>query len=199
MGLLSCSALVVSLGSQHPPGAGLGCPSRAASQGSRPGRLHRQDLGRDGEEWGCLVRPSRELDTASSCCPLQGPEAAMALAHQPSRTNIKNNPQFWTVHKQQGWPVSPHAAWGSQDCPWLSCIIPWAGCGCWAGPGTGMGSRGPSLPCQEPQDPQGRGSGWWQDLLRAGCSPGSCHRGYCRDFTMALRAWGVSGTEGDEL
>lgn len=44
----------------------------------------------------------------------------------------------------------------------------------------------------------GKGSGWQQDLLHAGCSP-CCHRSYCRDLTMALRAWGVSGTEGDEL
>lgn len=64
----------------------------------------------------------------------------------------------------------------------------------------GLKGTVPAVPtCQEPQDPQGRGSGWWQDLLHARCSPGSCHRGYCRDFTMALRAWGVSGTEGDEL
>lgn len=49
-----------------------------------------------------------------------------------------------------------------------------------------------------PRDPPAKG-------LALAAGPAACrvqglrHRGYCRDLTIALRTWGVSGTEGVEL
>ena len=41
---------------------------------------------------------------------------------------------------------------------------------------------------------------WQQDPPHAGCTAVPLRsRSYCRDLTIALRAWGISGTEGDAL
>lgn len=84
----------------------------------------------------------------------------------------------------------------------MSCIIP--GQDVATGEGQAQEWAKGDCPCRAhvpgaPGPAREGGSGWRQDLLHAGCSPVRCHRSYCRDLTMALRAWGVSGTEGDEL
>lgn len=96
--------------------AGAGLPLHtAASQRFLPREAAQAEIwaGTD-EKWGCLVRPSTrswELDTASSCClvTLQGerpdPKHGCLLrclwltSGSLTGTKIKNNPQFWTVHK----------------------------------------------------------------------------------------------------
>lgn len=83
-----------------------------------------------------------------------------------------------------------HGVWVPQACPQLAELCsPWAG--------------------QDAATWQGEAQEWALSCPRCARSPrdlpassgrvqGPC-RGYCRDFTIALRAWGVSETEGDEL
>lgn len=147
---------------------------------------------------------SWELDTASSCCPgmLQGVTpsggvCAMSLAHQPTSgsptgTKMQNNPSSGQCRSSRDGPCPP--------------------CGV---PRTVPGQEPAELcnPRQDGATGQGQAQQWAQgdgpccahgpgavrEGLRLAAGPAACHRSYCRDLTMALRAWGVSGTEGDEL
>lgn len=202
-GCSACSALGVS-GVPHSPGGLAGLPHHTAAS---LGLLLSRICAGNGEEWGCLVRPSTcswELDTASSCCPgmLQGVTpsggvCAMSLAHYP----ISGSP---TGTKMQNNPSSGQCRSG-RDGPCPPCGVPRT-----------VPGQEPAELCNPRQDGatgQGQAQQWAEgdgpccahgpgavrEGLRLAAGPAACHRSYCRDLTMALRAWGVSGTEGDEL